>query len=545
MNPKLLSAYLVFALLLAGCASTLATPQPVSPINEPESTSVPLPAPITESGSGESGAASQASLTYPIVDTGQITCYDNDSVIPCPETGADFYGQDGNYTGFAPSYRDNDDGTISDIITGLIWTQSPDLNGDGSINAADKLTYDSALAYAETLNVGGYNDWRVPTIKELYSLIDFNGYTGVGDQNMSSVPANAVPYINTDYFDFGYGDTSASERYIDAQFATSTKYVSTTMNGAQTMFGVNFADGRIKGYGLSDPRGGEKGFYVLFVRGASSYGINDFVDNGNGTITDNATWLTWMQSDSGAFGGGTYGDGSLNWQEALNFCESLESGGASDWRLPDIKELHSLVDYTRSPDTTNSAAIDPLFDVTYLPNGVNNSGQGNYPHTWSSTTHLDGIVAEARAAYIAFGEARGVMNGTLMDVHGAGAQRSDQKNGDPASLPVGFGPQGDVQSTYNLVRCVRGGVNATASGYTGLGTSSVSQPGASQDQQPPQGQQPAGLQAGLPPQESIAACSASSQGAACSFSAPNGIISGTCGTPPNASQLVCMPANRP
>jgi hypothetical protein len=364
MNPKFLSALLIFALLLVGCASPLDTPQPVSPVNEPESTSVPLPAPITESGSGESGAASQASLTYPIVDTGQITCYDNDSVIPCPQPGDAFYGQDGNYTGFAPSYRDNGDGTISNLVTGLIWTQSPDLNGDGSINAADKLTYDSALAYAETLNVGGYNDWRVPTIKELYSLINFNGYTGVGDQNMSSVPANAVPYIDTDYFDFGYGDTSASERYIDAQFATSTKYVSTTMNGAQTMFGVNFADGRIKGYGLNDPRGGgEKGFYVLFVRGASTYGMNDFVDNGNGTITDNATGLTWMQSDSGAFGGGTYGDGSLNWQEALNFCESLEAGGVSDWRLPSNSRYENVW-MGIEPMSAESEASDCVFVVS-------------------------------------------------------------------------------------------------------------------------------------------------------------------------------------
>ena len=79
-----------------------------------------------------------------------------------------------------------------------------------------------------------------------------------------------------------------------------------------------------------------------------------FVDNGNGTITDNATGLTWMQEDSGALISGTTVSGGLNWQEALNWCESLDYAGATDWRLPDIKELHSIVDYTRSPDTTNS-----------------------------------------------------------------------------------------------------------------------------------------------------------------------------------------------
>lgn len=483
-------------------------------------------------------------LSYPIVDTAQTTCYSDNSVIPCPEVGSAFSGQDGSYQGASPSYRANGDGTVSDLVTGLMWTWSPDLNGDGTINMQDKLTFSGAQTYADGLSYAGYDDWRVPGIKELYSLMNFNGYTGVGDFN--SVPSNAVPYLDTNYFEFGYGDTSAGERYIDAQFATTTKYVSTTMNGAETMFGVNFADGRIKGYGLNDHGNGEKTFYVLFVRGASNYGVNSFVDNGNGTIADNATSLTWMQIDSGALISGTAISGGLNWQEALNWCESLDYAGATDWRLPDIKELHSIVDYTRSPDTTNSAAIDPLFQSTYLTNGINNNGYANYGHYWSSTTHLDGMVAEARAAYIAFGEAQGLMNDTMMDVHGAGAQRSDTKSGDPSQLPVGQGPQGDVQSIYNLVRCVRGGVTASVSGYTGVSTpSGQGQPSQGQPTQGNQLQQSGQPQGNQPPQEAIDACSGLAQGAACSINTPNGLITGTCGTPPNSSQMACMPAGGP
>jgi len=51
---------------------------------------------------------------------------------------------------------------------------------------------------------------------------------------------------------------------------------------------------------------------------------------------------------------------------------------------------------------------------------------------------------------------------TLMDVHGAGAQRGDPKEGDPANWPHGNGPQGDVVRIYNHVRCVRDA--ATVSG---------------------------------------------------------------------------------
>jgi len=57
--------------------------------------------------------------------------------------------------------------------------------------------------------------------------------------------------------------------------------------------------------------------------------------------------------------------------------------------------------------------------------------------------------------YVAFGEAQGQMNGILLDVHGAGAQRSDPKSGDPADYPQYMGPQGDVLYVYNYARAVR------------------------------------------------------------------------------------------
>jgi hypothetical protein len=47
-----------------------------------------------------------------------------------------------------------------------------------------------------------------------------------------------------------------------------------------------------------------------------------------------------------------------------------------------------------------------------------------------------------------------------MDVHGAGAQRSDPKSGDPDAYPTGHGPQGDAIRIYNYVRCVRDAENA-------------------------------------------------------------------------------------
>ena len=399
---------------------------------------------------------SKAASTLP--DTNQNNCYDtNSAVITCPSEGQAFHGQDSQYQTNTPSYTDNGDGTTTDNITGLMWQQSLDVNGDGTIDANDMQTWDEVVSGAESLTLADHNDWRIPTVKELYSLIDFNGATGFSALNSLTAPSDAIPYINTDFFNFAYGDSNAGYRYIDAQLWTATDYVSTTMDGNATNFGVNFADGRIKGYPLSNPR------YIRYVRG-NSYGANSFIDNGDTTITDNNSNLMWLQNDSGSFETGysnTFSQaGSLDWEEALSWCEGLTHANYSDWRLPNAKELQGLVDYTRSPDTTNSAAIDPLFTTTLLTNGINNSLQANYPYHWTSTTHLDGI---GFAVYIAFGEARGHFatspnsDVTLLDVHGAGSQRSDPKSGDPTSEKFinGHGPQGDIVSIYNYARCVR------------------------------------------------------------------------------------------
>jgi uncharacterized protein DUF1566 len=382
--------------------------------------------------------------SYPVVDTAQDTCYDDSGPISCPDPDEVFYGQDAQHTGNAPSYTDNGDGTITDNITGLTWQQSPDTNGDGDIDADDKLTYDQAVAGAGTLSFGGYTDWRLPTIKELYSLILFSGVDPSGYEGTDT--SGLVPFMDTAYFDFGYGDTSDDERIIDAQYASLTKYVSTTMNGDETMFGVNFADGRIKGYGLS-LFGSDKTFFVIYVRENTGYGTNSFVDNGDGTITDNASSLMWSRNDSGT---------GLNWEEALAWVQTQNAAnylGHSDWRLPNAKELQSIVDYTRSPDTTGSAAIDPIFNATSI---ANEAGQTDYPYYWCNTTHANwSTMSGGNAAYVAFGRAMGYMNGAWMDVHGAGSQRSDPKVGDPADYPTGHGPQGDAIRIYNYVRLVR------------------------------------------------------------------------------------------
>ncbi len=76
---------------------------------------------------------------------------------------------------------------------------------------------------------------------------------------------------------------------------------------------------------------------TLIVFGLSVTGwCSTFKDNGNGTVIDLATGLTWQQQ----------GDNEKRaWTEAVSYCQELSLGGKTDWRLPDIKELQSIVDY--------------------------------------------------------------------------------------------------------------------------------------------------------------------------------------------------------
>ena len=99
---------------------------------------------------------------------------------------------------------------------------------------------------------------------------------------------------------------------------------------------------------------------------------------------------------------------------------------------------------------------NPIFQITT----IGTPQDPDYPYFWSSTTHLDG--PHYWGVYVAFGKAWGHMeqppgsgNHNLLNVHGAGAQRSDPKDGDPAIWPNGNGPQGDVVRIFNYVRCVR------------------------------------------------------------------------------------------
>ena len=292
-------------------------------------------------------------------DTGQIITYTST------------FGEDSDFTIHPPAYVNNGNGSISDKVTGLMWQQT-----DGG-----EMTWESAATYATTNRIGGYSDWRLPTSHELYSIAKQGALN---------------PAIDTNYF-----TVTAAEYWWtrDQQVGNSN-----------TIWVVN-AGGGIGNHPKTETisAGGSRRFHVRCVRGASAPStaspIHHFTSNGNGTITDADTGLTWQQAEIAA---------ATNWEGALQYAATLTLGGNVDWRLPNIKELQSINDETLA---------NPSVATAYFPGAT----ASRY---WSSTS----------------------MHGTTNEAW---------------FLDCQYGVTSYSDTTSNLlVRCVRGGTTNIASSFT-------------------------------------------------------------------------------
>ncbi|MBI5102577.1 MAG: DUF1566 domain-containing protein [Nitrospirae bacterium] len=308
---------------------------------------------------------------FKLPDTGQTSSY----------TGT--FGEDHDYTINPPSFTDNGNGTITDNVTGLLWQKQD----DGTTRA-----WDAAGPYCSGLNLGDKTGWRLPTDMELMSIVDYS---------------QVSPPINATYFP----DTKLSGYWISNTSPVAPYYP----------WYVSFSPGSPGGIGQGD---NSYPWYTRCVWGGQLPSGN-FIDNGDGTVSDTSSGLMWQQGEGGA----------MNWEAALNYCESSTLGGYTNWRLPNIKELKSLVDNTRL-----NPAIDPIFPDVHT---------GQWVVYWSSTTHA-GAASEAWWTNFAYG---GVYQGY--------------------SLLNGDGNKG----VSNYVRCVRGGVSSVLPSDTTPPTTTASPSG--------------------------------------------------------------------
>ena len=312
----------------------------------------------------------------PVPDSGQTKCYNNTVEIPCPSPGQPFYGQAANYDINLMSYTKLDSSghtlpdtaaswsMVKDNVTGLIWENKTE---DGTIhNKNNTFTwYDTTDPYPGTHGMntkyfidslnsarfGGYGDWRMPDVKELGSLISYDipgqnvdiNYFPDTQMSQSSYYWSSTTYAgHTGYawdVDFGYGHDGYHGKY-------NSKYVRAVRGGQAGSSGIGFFDAVDSG---------------SLVVASTTAGV--YVDNGDGTVTDTSTGLMWQQSGPSR---------DMNWEQALAYCEGLNLGGHTDWRLPAKKALRSLVDFSR---------VDPAIDTTYFPDVVSS-------FYWSSTSNI-------------------------------------------------------------------------------------------------------------------------------------------------------------
>ena len=196
--------------------------------------------------------------------------------------------------------------TVTDTITGLVWQAQGNATG---------MTWDAAQTYCAALTLGGISSWRMPAVGEFNTIVDFTVHD-------PAIDPTAFP------------NTPDEPYWTSSPFADSPGYawyVDSLDGGSETTLGALSASN----------------WWVRCVRGSRCYPKSRFVVS-SGLVTDALTNLVWQQPASTTL---------MAWADAQTYCSSAGSG----FRLPTVKELLSIVDFT-------VADPGPTINQTAFPN---------------------------------------------------------------------------------------------------------------------------------------------------------------------------------
>ena len=285
-----------------------------------------------------------------VLCTGMAICTDGEGKqILCPKESEELYGQDAQYASrkgcVAHSYSEIENPEMIDIsrdlvhlppfikddVTGLTWWFT---YRQGSF---EEMKDECAVSY------GGIEDWRLPTPQEVATLSDLGMLYG--------------SKIDPVYFEGLYSET---EMQPEQKSYYGYDLILTSLEGYFYMlqYGVIM---RTSSGGLEEPtRSSSPDGYLMCVSGekygeVSAETYSTVTENGQEMILDSSTNLFWQKEPVK----------KATWKEALDYCESLDYAGHSDWRLPNKNELLSLVDYSKLEEAEEESVDEPeLRDVT-------------------------------------------------------------------------------------------------------------------------------------------------------------------------------------
>jgi len=315
--------------------------------------------------------------------SGQTKCYDaaGGETPNCTGTGQDGEHRAGVAWDPETRFLSNDDGTVTDKLTGLIWGQ------DGAhTDPADQdelFAWQWALNYIKSLNsqnYKGHSDWRLPNLHELKSLLTYQEvpatwlstrgvFANVRAANYWTSTTNPVKPNFAWTVNLGLNpDTSAIDDF-SKQFGARVwpvrdgagGVINLPRTGQTVCWSVDGPVVDCAGTGQDGEVERQKGVAWPSPR---------FKDMNDGTVRDNLTGLLWSKD---AFPAAT---AEMDWQGALNVIDNLNATrhlGYDNWRIPNPLELASLVNLGSSDNT-----------VWLESNGFTNV----MAHYWTSTTNV-------------------------------------------------------------------------------------------------------------------------------------------------------------
>jgi hypothetical protein len=236
-------------------------------------------------------------------------------------------------SGVAPSRtRDASTETVTDNVTGLIWQ-------DNAITAENKMSSAAeADAYCKNLSHADQRDWRLPSVAELMTISD------------------AVVDIDENLLGFEYlGNITSNYRYYWSSTPVARPPFDYVTNHAVSVRNLKSQYTAVADSLVACVRGEAKTSALLPVA--------TFTRNSDGVVTDSSTGLMWQDNILNE---------KLSWRDSITYCNSLELGGYSDWKLPNTAEATSIINYN-----STTLALPSIFEY----------GNGNdyFNIGWTST----------------------------------------------------------------------------------------------------------------------------------------------------------------